>query len=46
MKVIMWLIVFMVGCIVPLFIFAGIYSWYEKRWEKHNNKMHPQSEGE
>jgi len=32
----MWLILFMAGCIVPLFIIAGIHYWREKRWEKYN----------
>ena len=32
----MGLIVFMVVCIVPLFILGGIITWREKRWEKHN----------
>jgi hypothetical protein len=34
--VIMWLIVFSFGCIIPLFILGGILTWREKRWEKNH----------
>jgi len=35
-EVIMWLIVFIAGCSVPLIILACVYLWREKQWEKHN----------
>ena len=34
--VIMWLVVFLVGCTVPLFIMAGIVFLREKNWERYN----------
>ena len=32
----MWIIIFTLGCIIPLFILGGIITWREKHWEKHH----------
>ena len=42
MKVIMWLVVFMAVCSVPLIVLGFIGIWRIRQWEKYNDKMHPQ----
>jgi heme/copper-type cytochrome/quinol oxidase subunit 2 len=37
--VIMWLVVFMAVCSVPLIVLACICIWREKRWEKYNENQ-------
>jgi hypothetical protein len=34
--VIMWLIVFMAGCSLPLIVMGCVCLWREKQWEKYN----------
>jgi len=35
----MWLIIFMVGCITPLFIMGFVADWREKQQDKQQDKQ-------
>jgi hypothetical protein len=34
----MWLVIFMVACLVPVFIYVGIILWRERQIDKENER--------
>jgi len=35
-EIIMWLVIFMAVCTIPLVVLGCVCLWQEKQWEKHN----------